>query len=29
MQIKHLFVLIHIRTKGKFGAPLNQFKPSN
>ena len=29
MQTKHLCVLIHIRTKGEVGAPLNQFKPSS
>ena len=29
MQTKHLCVLIHIWTKGKVGAPLNQFKPSS
>ena len=28
MQTKHLCVLIHIRTKGEVGAPLNWFKPS-
>ena len=27
MQSKHLSVLIHIRTKGEVGAPLNQFSP--
>ena len=29
MQTKHICVLIHIWTKGEFGAPLNQFKPSS
>ena len=29
MQTKHLWVLIHIWTKGKVGAPLNWFKTSN
>ena len=29
MQIKHLFVLIHVGIKGEVDAPLNQFKPSS
>ena len=29
MQTKHLYVLIHIWTKGEVGAPLNQIKPSS
>ena len=29
MQTKHICVLIHIRTKGEVGAPLNLFKPSS
>ena len=29
MQTKHLYVLIHIRTKGEVGAPFNWFKPSS
>ena len=29
MQTKHLCVLIHIRTKGEVGEPLNRFKPSS
>ena len=28
MHTKHLCILIHIRTKGEVGAPLNWFKPS-
>ena len=28
MRTKHIFVLIHIRNKGKVG-PLNMFKPSS
>ena len=29
MQTKHIFVFIHIWTKGEVGAPLNRFKPSS
>ena len=29
MQTKHLYVLIHISSKGEVGAPLNRFKPSS
>ena len=29
MQTKHLYVLIHIWTKGEVGAQLNRFKPSS
>ena len=29
MQTKHLYVLIHILTKGDVGAPLNWFKSSS
>ena len=29
MQTKHLYVLIHIWTKGEVDAPLNRFKPSS
>ena len=29
MQTKHLYVMIHIWTKGEVGAPLNWFKPSS
>ena len=28
MQTRHLYVLIHIRTKGEVGTPWNRFKPS-
>ena len=29
MQTKHLYVLIHILTKGEVDTPLNWFKPSS
>ena len=29
MQTKHLYVLIHIRTKGEVATSLNRFKPSS